>query len=158
MERLTRRGEDGKGYFKALDPDCTCNRECPRLWEHMQMLSERLAAYEDTGLTPDEIAILNDGCEECEIARRDFEFMHEFQDIDHLRSIVQAEQEGRIIVLPPPAKEVDERPECFGSCTGIWCHGYEGFGYEDHHDHCKKCWYFEDFEDEAEAALEGGEG
>ena len=60
MERLTRRGEDGKGYFKALDPDCTCNRECPRLWEHMQMLSDRLAAYEDTGLEPDEIKAMHD--------------------------------------------------------------------------------------------------
>lgn len=47
MDRLTIRGNDGKAYIRALDPDCTCNQNCPRLWDHFWMLVDRIAAYED---------------------------------------------------------------------------------------------------------------
>lgn len=47
MGRLTIRGNDGKAYIRALDPDCTCNRNCQRLWDHFWMLVDRIADYED---------------------------------------------------------------------------------------------------------------
>ena len=93
MERLTRHGEDGKGYFKALDPDCTCNRECPRLWDHMQMLTERLAAYEDTGLEPEEIKAHEAAY--IEIMTRTYGTLHQ-----KIGQWLQAEQDGRLLVLP----------------------------------------------------------
>lgn len=67
MERLTERGEDGK-YFVRISRDSDLilgaeERLSPGLekwtgwWEHTVLgnIVDRLAAYEDTGLTPEEV-------------------------------------------------------------------------------------------------------
>lgn len=67
MERLTERGEDGK-YFVRISRDSdlilgTEERLSPGLekwtgwWEHTVLgnIVDRLAAYEDTGFTPEEV-------------------------------------------------------------------------------------------------------
>lgn len=69
MERLTERGEDGK-YFVRISRDSDLilgaeERLLPGLekwtgwWEHTVLgnIVDRLAAYEDTGLAPEEIQI-----------------------------------------------------------------------------------------------------
>lgn len=50
----------------------------------------KLAAYEDTGLTPEEVGRLK-------------EYMQPFtiQDMDRFREIMQAEDSGRLVILPP---------------------------------------------------------
>jgi hypothetical protein len=95
MDRLTTRiaGE------AAMAPE---HEEKHTIPEWIDMLHERLAAYEDTGLMPGEVLALKEGCEDCEIARRDWELSHEFPDIDHLRELVKAEKEGRLPPLPCP--------------------------------------------------------
>ena len=55
---------------------------------------ERLAAYEDTGLEPEEIRAALEG------ATREFMVYDELGQIGHLRELVQAEKDGRLRVLP----------------------------------------------------------
>ena len=65
----------------------------------------RLAAYEDTGLEPEEIKVH-------EAVKYNAGYYHGDEDrcrwiekelgpIDHLRDLLQAEQDGRLVVLPP---------------------------------------------------------
>lgn len=60
----------------------------------------RLAAYEDTGLTPEEIKELRELCtdEVAELARTLHKAI-ESGEVDHLRDLLQAENEGRLAVL-----------------------------------------------------------
>lgn len=55
MERLTEKHYDGKGYFMKCSGACANDDEmcggCPQL----DKIIDRLAAYEDTGLTPGEV-------------------------------------------------------------------------------------------------------
>ena len=109
MERLTSK------YWRNLDPwemcgqDNYCKRGChdqggctkgciaPRIYA-------RLAVYEDTGLEPEEIKVH-------EAAKYNAGYYHGDEDrcrwiekelgpIDHLRYLLQAEQAGRLVVLP----------------------------------------------------------
>lgn len=61
----------------------------------------RLAAYEDTGMTPDEIMAL---CDMDRRARMANLLRHEeyqaLGPIDHLRELVEAERDGKLVVLP----------------------------------------------------------
>ena len=75
-------------------------------------IADRLAAYEDTGLEPEEIqAIAGLASENCaktadaidKLLQDDAE-LESYRDlgpIDHLRELVQADQEGRCVVFAP---------------------------------------------------------
>lgn len=81
MERLTKRLEDGqavidcKGCSESWNTNP--NGKCTALYCR-NMLKDHLAAYEDTGLEPDQIA----------------------ETIWRLRDYFDADREGRLIVLP----------------------------------------------------------
>lgn len=96
MERLTRDKFLCMHDF-CTETECELYEDCPALARY-----NRLKAYEDTGLSPEEVMALKEGCEECEIARRDWELSHEFPDLDHIRELVKTEKEGRLLVLPCP--------------------------------------------------------
>lgn len=94
MERLTKRLEDGQAIFHECHGTCgTCdgaNCYC------IGPMVARLAAYEDTGLEPEEIADFMKRWEQTvEIGG-----MIKKYCIDHIRDLLQAEQEGRLVVLP----------------------------------------------------------
>ena len=140
MERLTTR----------------CSGYAVMAWEHeekhtaqewIDMLTDRLAAYEDTGLTPEEIKELRELCtdEVAELART----LHraiESGEADHLRDLLQAEKEGRLHITP----------------AFVWHNGDSGL-----HKVPYKPWMaqwiatgtkFWLTREEAEAALKGGDG
>ena len=75
MERLTIRNSDG-----------SVSQPTDLKWAEAL---ELLAAYEDTGLTPEEARVLKEFCQR-----------HTIADIDHLNDLAQAEQDGRLVVLP----------------------------------------------------------
>lgn len=79
MERLTKLAENGQKYVSAIGAGYGC-------WGKIM---ERLAAYENTGLTPEQIQAAKETLE-C------------FDNIGIKRGneIVQAEQEGRLAILP----------------------------------------------------------
>ena len=101
MERLTKRLEDGQAIFHECHGTCgTCdgaNCYC------IGPMVDRLAAYEDTGLEPEEIerivgaygrghTLRTESAERLEIVRE--------IKADRLRELVQAEKEGRLVKLP----------------------------------------------------------
>lgn len=59
MERLTIK-QDGEYYIKTLNNDCIVCASCEKCEKHINQLVKILGAYEDTGLTPEEIEQLKD--------------------------------------------------------------------------------------------------
>ena len=114
----------------------------------------KLAAYEDTGLGPEDIEALRDreqGLAEllvnvscgCAVS------------YTRLAELAQAEKDGRLVVLEPTAKEGKKKPPCFYNDMGqTFCLGFARGQYDDEPiDRCKECWYCESTREEAEEAL-----
>lgn len=95
MERLTRRSDTGHAYYpRCFEEPCNGNgckfKDCP----FDETICERLAAYEDTGLTPEEVsALVKDWSDLCTI-------IGECGGIDRLRELAEADKDGRLVVLP----------------------------------------------------------
>ena len=129
------------------------------------MAVKRLGHYEDSGLEPEEIKELRELCtdEVAELARTLYKAM-ESGKLDHLRDILQADQDGRI----PPCKRGDvvyciRHNPCIGYyvktltvCTvTIWEPGrFSVFTTKE--DELGKTAFLD--REEAEMALKGGEG
>ena len=137
----------------------------------------RLAAYEDTGLEPEEIKVH-------EAAKYNAGYYHGDEDrcrwiekelgpIDHLRELLQAEQTGRLVVLPSKTVwelTMDAGPDCDMKCpVDAWdeslgcdlCSKAKPFAYErpctqERLKGLGKTVFLT--REEAEAALKGGEG
>ena len=96
MERLTkRRIDDGEAYLACVElRENECDGICTTCWRAGEAV-DKLAAYEDTGMTPEEIksafttdAIIN-------LATQVLRTTPE-----HLRELAAADKEGRVVVLP----------------------------------------------------------
>lgn len=88
MERLTERLRTGE-VLMASDYEEKYTEQ-----EWICVLQDRLAAYEDTGLTPEEVAALvKDWSDLCTI-------VGECGGIDRLRGLAEADKDGRLVVLP----------------------------------------------------------
>lgn len=93
MERLTDRTEDGIAYVKSETGVegvgvSTTQRRLPEL-------IARLAAYEDTGLEPED---LKKPFNEDAILKLAAQYLKTTPD--HLKELVQAEKDGQLVVLP----------------------------------------------------------
>lgn len=164
MERLTYWCEDGRGvgkWFVAIDSEGG---------EDYGPHIDRLAAYEKTGLEPEEIAKIREDVENGYLkstARR------YGIPVDRLRELAKADREGRCVVLPckpsdvtvyqlrnkKHARGVGISPRHVGSAS-VWGDGH----YALHHqglDDCLdrdlgKTWFLT--EEDAEKALKGDAG
>ena len=107
MARLTKRKENGFVTFGKRPRGSICDVRfcsksdaCPNIKNrtclYLKMI-DRLAAYEDTGLEPEDIQSLE--AEWC-ICKQLVEEYRAIGTIDHLRKLVQAEKDGRLVVLP----------------------------------------------------------
>ena len=116
MERLTKR-VDGIAVLEswAIDKDPV---------SIIQMLCNRLAAYEDTGLKPEEIADFMKRWEQTvEIGG-----MLKKYCIDHIRDLLHAEQAGRLVVLPCKVGDTVYMPVGkWGTITGYEADECDGF-------------------------------
>ena len=103
MERLTKRDTDGQAMMdcQKCEADWTGKHgkpmvDCTALYCRNR-LKDRLAAYEDTGLTPKRCA---------EFARADAEGRYivmrdaEQEGVARLRELAEADKDGRVVVLP----------------------------------------------------------
>lgn len=92
MERLTRRSDTGHAYYPRCFEE-PCNRRCEDcLFD--ETICKRLAAYEDTELTPEEVsALVKDWSDLCTI-------IGECGGIDRLRELAEADKDGRVVALP----------------------------------------------------------
>ena len=103
MERLTKRLDDGQAVMRCEDCKASWMRkhgkpmeECTAMYCR-NMCKDRLAAYEDTGLTPEEVERskleIEAGCVKA-IART------YGIGINRLRKLAEADKDGRVVVLP----------------------------------------------------------
>lgn len=92
MERLTKRDDTGHAYYPRCFEEA-CNRRCEDcLFD--ETICERLAAYEDTWLEPEEVtALQKDWSDLCTT-------VGECGGIDRLRELAEADKAGRVVVLP----------------------------------------------------------
>lgn len=104
------------------------DRSCPYLH-----VIDRLAAYEDTGMEPKEALSAKELAEAVCYMKKDLvavisaiKMLKEYLaigPITHLRSLVQAEQHGRLVVLPTDGN-CDNCPLCCGDCGSCHIIGY----------------------------------
>ena len=96
MERLTKkRIYNGEAYLACVELDENeCDGICTACWRAGEAV-DKLAAYEDTGLTPEEIksAITKDAL--IKLTAQALETTPE-----RLRELAAADKEGRVVVLP----------------------------------------------------------
>ena len=135
--------------------------------ETRKKILNRLAAYEDTGLAPEEIA---DAVTAAKLMAKSKIVSCFGVDADHIRELVQAEQDGRLVVLPCKVgdsiyipdleKKIPVKVRVQGismSVSGRTILHFGGYPVEcAWGDGCGKDWFFTS--EEAEAALKGGEG
>lgn len=129
MERLTFEG-NFCDIAQCRDLACKQSGTCTQ-----RLVWERLKAYEDTGLTPEEVKMskleIEAGCVKA-IART------YGIDINRLRKFAEADRDGRVVVLPPEKRTLDfpakytEIRALYHFCVdlGIKCtieHLYDGY-------------------------------
>ena len=102
MERLTE--WNGRQTRYAYYPRCFeepcygrgCKiKDCP----FETAVCERLAAYEDTGLMPEEV-LPKDKADEIALNLMRLADLESLCSYDHLRELAEADKEGRVVVLP----------------------------------------------------------
>ena len=137
MERLTKRLECG-----LVVPLACVTGKGYDVTRVIQDMAEQLAAYEDTGLTPDDITTMANDIETRFICYIEREYG---QAAGELLRIGEAAREGRVIILPAPAKEGDPKPDCFynDNWTSLWCQGMAPADGDEPTERCKQCWYCE---------------
>ena len=155
MERLTKR-VDGIAVLEswAIDKDPV---------SIIQRLCNRLAAYEDTGMEPEEI---NDMALEVATLKTIESMYDGFGKPDHIRDLLQAEKDGRMVMLPCKAGSliyVGRRPAIITRFFGYVRERYfyavfcdENKGIDIPFEELGKTVFLT--REEAEAALKGGEG
>ena len=96
MERLTEKHYLGTDHYMKCSGNCNVDMDCIDC-PSFDCLVERLAAYEDTGLTPERCS---------EFARADAEGRYivmrdaEQEGVARLRELAEADKDGRLVVLP----------------------------------------------------------
>lgn len=91
MERLTEKHYLGTDHYMKCSDGCNVDMDCIDC-PSFDSLVERLAAYEDTGLTP----------EQCENANAIIEsaFSDDTSKAERIREMLKADKDGRLVVLP----------------------------------------------------------
>lgn len=93
MERLTEKHYLGTDHYMKCSGSCNVDMDCIDC-PSFDRLVERLAAYENTGLEPEEVtALQKDWSDLCTI-------VGECGGIDRLRELAEAGRDGRLVVLP----------------------------------------------------------
>lgn len=91
MERLTEKHYLGTDHYMKCSGNCNVDMDCIDC-PSFDRLVERLAAYEDTGLEP----------EQCENAKAIIEsaFSGDTSKAERIRELLKADKDGRLVVLP----------------------------------------------------------
>ena len=93
MERLTEKHYLGTDHYMKCSGNCDVDMDCIDC-PSFDRLVERLAAYEDTELTPEEVsALIKDWLRLCTTIR-------ECGGIDRLRELAEADKAGHVVALP----------------------------------------------------------
>lgn len=99
MERLTKRENGHAHYPRCFEEPCggmgCCTEDC----EFKDEICERLAAYEDTGLEPEEV-LPKDKADEIALKLMRLSDLESICSYTRLRELAEADKEGRLFLLP----------------------------------------------------------
>lgn len=98
MERLTKRLQDGKAVMDCDSCEQKKDKQCT-LYECRASLIKRLAAYEDTGLEPEEV-LPKDKADEIALKLMRLADLESLCNYTRLRELAEADKDGRCVVLP----------------------------------------------------------
>lgn len=93
MERLTEKHYLGTDHYMKCFGNCDVDMDCIDC-PSFDRLVERLAAYEDTGLTPAEVLSMSG--EWCAM----MSVLNSIGSYGRLRELAEADKDGRLVVLP----------------------------------------------------------
>lgn len=94
MERLTEKHYLAEDHYMKCSEDCNVDMDCVDC-PAFDKLIERLAAYEDIGLTPEEIKAPFTEDTMINLAAQALGV-----EADRLRELAEADKDGRVVVLP----------------------------------------------------------
>lgn len=96
MERLTEKHYLAEDHYMKCSEDCSVDMDCVDC-PAFDKLIERLAAYEDTGLTPEEVTAVK-----LALMGKTLAEITEFEGVPlaRLRELAEADKAGRCVVLP----------------------------------------------------------
>ena len=98
MERLTEKHYLAEDHYMKCSEDCNVDMDCVDC-HAFDKLIERLAAYEDTGLTPEEV-LPKDKADEIALKLMRLADLERLCSYDRLRELAEADKDGRCVVLP----------------------------------------------------------
>nr|DAH52108.1 MAG TPA: hypothetical protein [Caudoviricetes sp.] len=104
MERLTEKHYLGTDHYMKCSGGCNVDMDCIDC-PSFDCLVERLAAYEDTGLTPEEV-LPKDKADEIALKLMRLADLESFCSYTRLRALAEADKDGRLVV--PPCKVGDK--------------------------------------------------
>jgi hypothetical protein len=120
MERLTRRSDTGRAYYPRCFEEPCIGAGC-KIKDCLldDIICDRLAAYEDTGLEPEEV-LPKDKADEIALKLMRLVDLESICSYTRLRELAEADKDGRVVVLP--AKTVfeltwDAGPDCDLICS-----------------------------------------
>ena len=93
MERLTEKHYLGTDHYMKCSGNCNVDMDCIDC-PSFDRLVERLAAYEDTGLTPKEVSALIKDWSDLRTT------IGECGGIDRVKELAEAGKDGRLVALP----------------------------------------------------------
>ena len=100
MERLTQRLRTGEVLMASKYEEKYTEQE----W--ISVLQDRLAAYEDKELEPEEV-LPKDKADEIALKLMRLADLESICSYTRLRELAEADKNGRLVVLPKPPKEVE---------------------------------------------------
>ena len=98
MERLTEKHYLGTDHYMKCSGSCNVDMDCIDC-PSFDCLVERLAAYEDTGLEPEEV-LPKDKADEIALKLMRLADLESLCSYTRLRELADAEKDGRVVVLP----------------------------------------------------------
>ena len=98
MERLTEKHYLAEDHYMKCSEDCNVDMDCVDC-PAFDKIIERLAAYEDTGLTPEEV-LPKDKADEIALKLMRLADLERLCSYDRLRELAEADKDGRCVVLP----------------------------------------------------------
>ena len=98
MERLTEKHYLAEDHYMKCSEDCNVDMDCVDC-PAFDKLIERLAAYEDTGLTPEEV-LPKDKADEIALKLMRLADLESLCSYDRIRELAEADKDGRVVVLP----------------------------------------------------------
>ena len=97
MERLTEKHYLGTDHYMKCSGSCNVDMDCIDC-PSFDCLVERLAAYEDTGLEPEEV-LPKDKSDEIALKLMRLADLESLCSYTRLRELADAEKDGRVVVL-----------------------------------------------------------